>query len=219
MTEETKEGAAVTPATSAAGDQAPKGAATVDPIAAVENAATKEQRTTDSSFLDTLTPEQRRAAEKYIESRNSRAVNDALKTKTEKGEYMTADMVEARMRRFAVEERELYERKLQAREAYYSHLAENGILPGTPDYTAFEAEFKSGAYNPDAMGRKDVVERIAKNAGVGRFKPATNVDTRSPYLGTSGVSLKDLQANKAAPGTGDKMLDDAMELLKQHKPQ
>lgn len=217
MTETTQEAAAVTPAASAEQDQAAKGAQKVDPLTAVENAATKEQRT-DSSFLDTLTPEQRRAAEKYIESRNSKAINEALKSKTEKGEYLTSEQVEAKMRRMMVEERESFQKKLEGREAFYNHLAEYGIVPGTPDYAGFETEFKSGAYNPDAIGRKEVVERIARIAGVGRFRKQVDLDTKSPYLGTAGVSLKTLQDQKTTGTTGDKMLDDAREMLNKVRP-
>lgn len=218
MSEETKTDAAADPVVQAEKDQAAKGAETVDPLKAVENAALKDQRF-DSSFLDSLPAELRSKAEKWNESQKSKAVNEALKSKVEKGEYVTLEQAEAMARRVVKEQAERTQVILDAREQFYSNLAEYGVLPGTPDFEGFQKEFKSGAYNPEAVGRKDVVERIAKNAGVGRFRKGPDLDTRSPYLGTSGVSLKDIQSQKEGKtGTGDKFLDDAMEMLSRQKP-
>lgn len=220
MTETTQEGAALaTPAAPAAKDQASSGAPKVDPLEAVENAALREQRI-DSSFLDSLDPERRKAAEKYVESQKSKAVNEALKSKTEKGEYLTHAQVEDKMRRMLTEERERSDKRVAAREQYYNHLAEFGVLPGTADYVEFQKEFQSGAYNAEAIDRKEVVERIVKNAGVGKFRQAADrANANSPYLGTGGVPLKavaDQAAGKTA--TGNKLLDDARELLARVKP-
>jgi hypothetical protein len=220
MTETTQEGAAfATPAAPAAKDHASSGAQRVDPLEAVENAALREQRI-DSSFLDSLEPDRRKAAEKYVEAQKSKAVNDALKSKTDKGEYLTHDQVEDKMRRMLAEERERSDKRVAAREKFYNNLATNGVLPGTEDYAAFTAEAQTGAYNQEAFDRPDVIERIVRAAGVGKFRKSAEVGgSGSPYLGTGGVPLKAI-ADQAAgkTSTGNKLLDDARELLTKMKP-
>lgn len=108
MSDQAKEGTAVDPAAQVAKDQVVSGADVVDPVTAVERAAVKDQRV-DSSILDSLETEKRKAVERYVESQRSKAVNEALKSKTEKGEYMTAEQVEAKMRRMLSEEREVFQ--------------------------------------------------------------------------------------------------------------
>lgn len=221
MTEQTEPGAAaVVPATPAVKDQAPAGTATVNPVEAVEKAALKDQLVEDSSFLDTLTPEQRRSAEAWNKSQRSKAVNDALKTKTEKGEYLTSEQVEDKMRRMFTEANERAELRIRAREGFYRNLAENGIVPGTPDEELFNKELQTGIYNMEKLGEKAVVERIAKAAGAGRHKVASAPEQRSTVLGTSGVSLKDLgeKADGKHP-TGSAVIDDARAMLANLKPQ
>lgn len=217
-----KDDSTASPESSAAPDQATKGAKKVDPLAAVEAAATKELQSSDPSFLDSLPPEQRRAVEKWGESRASKAVNDALRTKAEKGEIFSVDDVKAEITRALKSERERTETIIKARESFYQNLAACGITPGTQDYDAFTKEMNSGVYNLEAIGKRDMVERVAKAAQVGKFKPAEpKPEKESRYsLTPAGVSLKDIneQSGKGKPVlSGNKILDDARAMLAQEQ--
>lgn len=187
MTDETKGGAPADAGAAAAKDQVPAGTPKgADPEDAVREAARTQQRETKVSFDHFTNPEDRKVAEALA----AKAVNEQRASALKEGKIFTAEMHEASLREFAAS----MKAEAEATRLYYEHLADLGLKKGTEDYTKFVAEANSGFYDKTKFGDSKLIERIARNAQVGQFKP-------KPDLTASGTAFL---ANK---GTGELRVD------------
>lgn len=127
----------------------------VDPAQAVEAQAAETQRQLRS--LDDLDPEAKRIAEAHA----SRAVNEALRSKQEKGDFVSR----AEMERVLQQEREAVVQEMTAREnardSLYENLHEHGISPGTPAYAEFAQA--SQLFKPEQLLTKEGVAAIVRS--------------------------------------------------------
>lgn len=187
MTEQNEGDADATAADPAAGDQvADQEADKPNLEAAVEKAAKKQQR--ERVSLDSFTdPETRELVQKYT----SQQLNEFRKKKVEEGELFTQADVERVVRKQLREAEKIAEVKVLYRET----VAEMGLKRGTEDFDKFEAEANSGLYNLTALGDPSkipaLVEKIAKNAQVGRFKPKQEIPASGVPLGNpSGTPMR-----------------------------
>lgn len=154
--------------------------------AAVEKAAKKQQR--ERVSLDSFTdPETRDLVQKYT----SQQLNEFRRKKVEEGELFTQADVERVVRKQLRDAEKVAEVKVLYRET----VAEFGLKRGTEDYEKFEAEANSGIYNLTALGDPAkipaLVEKIAKNAQVGKFKPKVELPANGLPLGyAAGTPLR-----------------------------
>lgn len=127
----------------------------VDPAKAVEAQAAETQRQLRS--LDDLDPEAKRIAEAHA----SRAVNEALRSKQEKGDFVSR----AEMDRILKQERDSVVEEMTAREnardTLYEHLHMHGISPGTPAYAEFAQA--SQLFKPEQLLTAEGVAAIVRS--------------------------------------------------------
>ena len=127
----------------------------VDPAAAVEAQVAEQQRQIRS--LDDLDPEAKRIAEAHA----SRAVNEALRNKQEKGDFISRaemDRVLQQERNSVIEEMAARD---TARDTLYEHLHGHGIAPGTPAYSEFAQA--SQLFKPEQLMSADGVAAIVRS--------------------------------------------------------
>jgi len=127
----------------------------VDPAAAVEAQVAEQQRQIRS--LDDLDPEAKRIAEAHA----SRAVNEALRNKQEKGDFISRaemDRVLQQERNSVIEEMAARD---SARDTLYEHLHSHGISPGTPAYSEFAQA--SQLFKPEQLLSAEGVAAIVRS--------------------------------------------------------
>lgn len=201
MSEQLESGAAAaTQVTPAAGDQPTSGAPKVDLEAEVAKAAAKAERDArNRASLDLIdNPEHRKIAERLV----SQGINDYRK-KLEEGkdeEFMRKSDVERTMRDFA----KSLKAEAAAVEQFRDHMADMGIKRGSDDWASFEKELGTGFYDKAKLGDRALVERIARAAQVGQFRPVREVPQGGiPFTPSTGTALKPGEGGK-----GHQMADD-----------
>ena len=166
----------------------------VDPAQAVEAQAAETQRQLRS--LDDLDPDAKRIAEAHA----SRAVNEALRSKQEKGDFVSR----AEMDRILQQERDAVVQEMTAREnardTLYEHLHEHQIAPGTPAYAEFAQA--SQLFKPEQLLTKEGVAAIVRSMP-SRHKAAEQVMPGSgassqvqELINTSTMGAKGLEAGE-----------------------
>jgi len=145
----------------------------VDPAHAVEAQVAEQQRQIRS--LDDLDPEAKRIAEAHA----SRAVNEALRNKQEKGDFISRaemDRVLQQERNSVIEEMAARD---SARDTLYEHLHGHGIAPGTPAYSEFAQA--SQLFKPEQLMSAEGVAAIVRS-----MSSRHNVESQvMPSTGTS----------------------------------
>ena len=167
----------------------------VDPAQAVEAQAAETQRQLRS--LDDLDPDAKRIAEAHA----SRAVNEALRSKQEKGDFVSR----AEMDRILKQERDSVVEEMTAREnardTLYEHLHGHGISPGTPAYAEFAQA--SQLFKPEqllsAEGVAAIVRSMPSSASQAeQVMPGTGTSSRvQDIIASSTMGAKGLQAEES----------------------
>ena len=162
----------------------------VDPAAAVEAQVAEQQRQIRS--LDDLDPEARRLAEAHA----SRAVNEALRNKQEKGDFISR----AEMDRVLEQERNSVINEMaardNARDTLYEHLHSHGIAPGTPAYSEFA--HASQLFKPEQLLSAEGVAAIVRSMP-SQHNPDQQV---MPGAGTGSSRIQDLVASSTMGAAG-----------------
>jgi hypothetical protein len=155
MTEEVNSTSPVSDEQATAQTTPPPEAIIVDPATAVEAQVAEQQKQLRS--LDDLDPEARRLAEAHA----SRAVNEALRNKQEKGDFISR----AEMDRVLEQERNSVINEMaardNARDTLYEHLHGFGIAPGTPAYSEFAQA--SQLFKPEQLMTAEGVAAIVRS--------------------------------------------------------
>ena len=162
----------------------------VDPAAAVEAQVAEQQRQIRS--LDDLDPEAKRIAEAHA----SRAVNEALRNKQEKGDFISRaemDRVLQQERNSVIEEMAARD---SARDTLYEHLHGHGIAPGTPAYSEFAQA--SQLFKPEQLMSAEGVAAIVRSMP-SQHKVEQQV---MPGMGTSSSRVQDLVASSTMGAAG-----------------
>lgn len=187
MTEIEEGDAAADAGTSAADDQAAdEKAQKPDLEAEVAKAAKKQQR--ERITLDSFTDQETRD---LVQRYTSQQINEYRRKSVEDGELFTKAQAEAWYRAKAKESEAIAEAKAFYREC----VAELGLKRGSEDHDKFEQEANSGIYNLTALGdqakAKALVEKIAKNAQVGPFRPKQEIPAGGlRYVPPSGTAVR-----------------------------
>ena len=162
----------------------------VDPAAAVEAQVAEQQRQIRS--LDDLDPEARRLAEAHA----SRAVNEALRNKQEKGDFISR----AEMDRVLEQERNSVINEMtardNARDTLYEYLHSHGIAPGTPAYSEFA--HASQLFKPEQLLSAEGVAAIVRSMP-SQHNPDQQV---MPGAGTGSSRIQDLVASSTMGAAG-----------------
>ena len=173
----------------------------VDPATAVEAQVAEQQRQIRS--LDDLDPEAKRIAEAHA----SRAVNEALRNKQEKGDFISRaemDRVLEQERNSVIEEMAARD---TARDTLYEHLHGHGIAPGTPAYSEFAQA--SQLFKPEnllsAEGVAAIVRSIPSKAtkgNQGQIMPSTGTSSQiEEMISTSSMGSAGLKQGEVSMHT------------------
>ena len=179
----------------------PPEAIIVDPVTAVEAQVAEQQKQLRS--LDDLDPEAKRIAEAHA----SRAVNEALRSKQEKGDFISR----VEMERVLEQERNSVINEMaardNARDTLYEFLHGHGIAPGTPAYSEFAQA--SQLFKPEQLmtaegvaaivrsmpSRHDADSQVMPSAGVNSY---VSEIIASSTLGSAGIVAGETDMNKRA---------------------
>lgn len=188
MPEQNDEGAAAaTPGAPAAGDQAASRAQRVDLDTEVAKAASKAEREArNRASLDLIdNPDHKKIAERLV----NQGINDYRK-KLEEGkddEFVRKSDFEKALRDGIKQVKLEAEAVTSVRE----WLADNGIKKGTEDQQKFDEELAKGFYDKSKLTNPELLERIARSAQVGRFRPVREIPAGgTPFTPSTGVSLR-----------------------------
>lgn len=190
MTEEVNSTSPVSDEQATAQTTPPPEAPVVDPVYAVEAQVAEQQKQIRS--LDDLDPEARRLAEAHA----SRAVNEALRNKQEKGDFISR----AEMERVLEQERNSVINEMAARDAardtLYEYLHGHGISPGTPAYSEFAQA--SQLFKPEQLLTSEGVAAIVRSMP-SRHGAESQV---MPGAGTGSSRIQDLVASSSMGALG-----------------
>tara|TARA_R110000765_G_scaffold224156_1_gene328222 strand:+ start:30 stop:716 length:687 start_codon:yes stop_codon:yes gene_type:complete len=192
MTEEVNSTSPVSDEQATAQTTPPPEAPVVDPVYAVEAQVAEQQKQLRS--LDDLDPEARRLAEAHA----SRAVNEALRNKQEKGDFISR----AEMDRVLEQERNSVINEMAARDTardtLYEYLHGHGIAPGTPAYSEFAQA--SQLFKPEQLMTAEGVAAIVRS-----MPSQHNADSQvMPGAGTGSSRIQDLVASSSMGALGAK---------------